>query len=395
VTLSGTKLIGIAASSIALVAGTATTAAAAVPAPARSVLQAQEDAIVAAGTPGVSAEVRDPAGVWRGVSGVGDVRNASKPDAGGEIRVGSISKTFIATMVLQLVAEHRVDLDTPVADYLPGLLPYPQPITVRELLQHRSGISDYVNSQPSAIWPTPESISTYRFRHYSPGRLIAIGVAKPLLFTPGSQWSYSNTNYVILGQLIEKVSGHPVTAELDRRILAPLHLRHTYLAGDFPLLPHPAEHGYEQLAAVRPLTDLTTYNMTWGSTAGAVVSTEADLNRFYDALLTGGLLPAAQLREMQRTVPMSDIDNYGLGLIGTTVCGTQIWGHDGSVPGYATYSFSSADGSRQITVSANQNLSASPASGQAINRLLATEFCGAVPSAAPAIARASDSPAAG
>jgi D-alanyl-D-alanine carboxypeptidase len=343
--------------------------------PPRSALQAAENAVVAAGITGLSVEVRDENGTWRSVAGHAAVNTQRPPNAAGEFRVGSITKSFIATMVLQLIAEKRIQLDAPISDYLPGLLPYKQNITVHELLQHRSGLVDYANMQPSVLWPTPQALSTRRFRTYTPLQLVHTATAKPLLFTPGTQWSYSNTNYIVLGLLIEKLTRHSVATELQRRIIGPLGLRHTYLAGVIPFLPNPAEHGYEQLAAGAPLTDVTTYNMTWAFSAGAIVSTTDDLNRFYRAVLTAKLFPSAQLSEMEQTVPINTIDGYGLGLMRAQACAGSIWGHDGSVPGFLTYSFSSADGQRQITVSMDRSLTVPAAVPEALNNLLLTEFC--------------------
>ena len=332
---------------------------------------------------GLRGQCRGPGrdGTWRGVAGTGDIRAGTAPDASGEFRVGSITKTFTATMILQLIAEHRIDLDAPISRYLPGLLPYKQTITVHELLQHRSGLVDYANIQPSVLWPTPQDLNTRRFLDYTPQQLLDIAAAHPLLFTPGSQFSYSNTNYIVLGLLIEKITGQPYAINLAQRILFPAGLHHTFLAGDIPFLPEPAEHGYEALSGpAGPQTDLTTYDMTWAWTAGAIVSTNDDLNRFYRALLTGKLLPAQQLAQMKQTVPMSAIDGYGLGLIGAEACGSTVWGHDGSVPGYRTFAFSSADGTRQISISVNRSLTAAPEVATAINTMLATEFCGTAPS---------------
>jgi D-alanyl-D-alanine carboxypeptidase len=369
-------VVGAALSTVALV----TPADAAAP-PARSLLQAQERAIVAAGIPGVSAVVRDEHGTWRGVTGTGDIRARTAPDPRGTFRVGSITKTFTATMILQLIAEHRLDLEAPISRYLPDLLPYRQSITIHQLLQHRSGLVDYANQQPSVLWPEPRDLDTRRMRSYTPLQLVRMATAHPLLFTPGSQYSYSNTNYVVLGMLIEKVTHHPYPVELLQRILLPAGLHHTFYPAGTPFLPDPAERGYEALGRpTGPLTDLTTYDMSWAYSAGAIVSTSDDLNRFFRALLTGRLLPPAQLKQMESTVPISPLDGYGLGLISAKACGSTIWGHDGSTPGYRTYSFSSADGTRQITISANRSLSASAEATAAINSMIATEFCGAVPS---------------
>ncbi|HVX45747.1 MAG TPA: serine hydrolase domain-containing protein, partial [Mycobacteriales bacterium] len=333
------------------------------------------------GIPGVSALVRDENGTWRGVAGTGDIRAGTRPDPAGEFRVGSITKTFTATMILQLVAEHRLDLEAPIGRYLPDLLPYQQSITIHQLLQHRSGLVDYANIQPSVLWPTPRDLDTRRFRSYSPRQLVGIATAHPLLFTPGTRFSYSNTNYIVLGMLIEKITHQSYPVELLQRILLPAGLHHTFYAAT-PYLPDPAERGYESLQGpAGPLTDLTAYDMSWADSAGAIISTSADLNRFYRELLTGRLLPAAQLAQMKSTVPTSPLDSYGLGLIGAEACGSTVWGHDGSVPGYRTFSFSTADGSRQITVSVNRSLTASTQASAAINTLLATEFCGSAPAA--------------
>ncbi len=386
-TISRRALIGsMAALTAVLTVVSPAQASTAPPPPPRSALQAAENAIVAAGITGLSVEVRDENGTWRSVAGHATVDSERQPNTRGEFRVGSITKSFIATIVLQLIAEKQVQLDAPISRYLPGLLPYQQSITVHELLQHRSGLVDYANMQPSVLWPTAQALATRRFRTYTPLQLVHIATAKPLLFTPGTQWSYSNTNYIVLGLLIEKLTHHSVAAELQRRIIGPLGLRRTYLAGAFPFLPNPAEHGYEQLAAGAPLTDLTTYNMTWAFSAGAIVSTTDDLNRFYRAVLTAKLFPPAQLAEMEQTVPINSIDGYGLGLMSAQGCAGTILGHDGSVPGFLTYSFDSTDGQRQITVSMDRSLTVPAAVPEAINNLLLTEFCygaGARPSLVP------------
>jgi D-alanyl-D-alanine carboxypeptidase len=343
------------------------------PPPARSVLQSQADAIVAAGAPGVSVAVRDEHGSWTGAAGVGDVTTGSRPDPRGRFRIGSITKSFTATMVLQLVAEQRIELNAPIGTYLPGLLPYQQPITVRNLLQHRSGLFEYGD----VLWPDPQTISDRRFRSYSPAQLVRVATEHPLQVEPGTEFFYSNTDYIVLGMLIEKVTQHSIATELRHRIVRPAGLRHTHLAGAVPLLPRPAMRGYEALGALDgPLTDLTAYNMTVSWTTGAIVSTAVDVNRFYRALLTGELLPAGQLAEMQQTVPAFPGFEYGLGLAGGELCGQQIWGHVGGVPGYTTYSFTRSDGERQITIAVNRSFTLDPAAHEAITTMLVTEFCG-------------------
>lgn len=347
------------------------TASAAVPAPpARSVLQDAANAVVAAGVPGVSVEVRDEHGSWSGVAGVGDLTTGTRPNPRRQFRIGSATKSFTATMVLQLVAEKRIELDAPIDRYLPGLLPYSAPITVRHLLQHRSGLFDYRD----VLWPNPQAVSDGRFRHYTPTQLVGIATRYPLGFTPGTEFAYSNTNYIVLGMLIEKVTHRSVADELERRILRPAGLRHTYLAGDLPVLRRPAMRGYELIDGA--WTDLTAYNMSVSWTTGAIVSTAADVNRFYRALLTGTLLPAAELRQMQQALPAFPGFGYGLGLANGKFCGQQIWGHVGGAPGYLTYAFTRSDGGRQIAITVNQSLTVGQQVNAAIGAMLATEFCG-------------------
>jgi D-alanyl-D-alanine carboxypeptidase len=333
----------------------------------RTGLEERAQAIVDAGAPGVVIEVSDEDGARSGTAGVGNLRTGAEPDPDGRFRTGSLTKSFTATMVLQLVEEGLVDLDAPVDDYLPGLLPYEEPVTVRELLQHRSGLYNYAET----LWPDPQAVREGRFEHYEPSELVGIATAHPLEPT---EFAYSDTGYIVLGMLIEEVTGNRIRTELAQRILRPVGLGETYLAGDFPLLPNPAMRGYEAVGQ-GPLTDLTVYNMSVSWTTGAIVSTSDDLNRFYRALVTGELLGDEQLAQMQETVPAFPGFAYGLGLAGTEVCGQQIWGHVGGAQGYLSYSFSSADGARQITVTANQSLTAAPEVSTAITEAIAAEFC--------------------
>lgn len=290
----------------------------------RSALQAAADAIVAAGAPGVEVAVEDEYGSWNGVSGIGDLRTGEAPDSGGPLRIGSITKSLTATMVMQLVAERRVELDAPIGEYLPGLLPYEEPITVAQLLQHTSGLHDYKED----LWPDVRAVRDGRYRTYTPEQLVAVATAYPLESVPGTAFAYSNTGYIVLGMLIEKVTGRSVESELRSRVLRPAGMRDTYLAGAFPFLPDPAMRGYESLDG--RMVDLTSYDMSVSWTTGALVSTSDDVNRFYAALLGGRLLPAEQLARMERTVEAFPGFGYGLGLAGGEFCGRRVWGHVGA-----------------------------------------------------------------
>ena len=369
-------------------AGTATAATAATATDPR---QTALDNAVQAGNPGIIAVASDRAGHWRGRAGVGDVATGARPNTTGRFRIGSVSKTFTATLVLKLAAKGKLALDDPIAKYLPGLLPYPQPITIRQLLQHTSGLPR--DLAPQYTWKTPPDLDTERFVHFGEVEAIHDSTVQPLLFPPGTNWSYSNTGYNVLALLVERLTGRPFERVLADWITEPLHLRDTFLPRDFPLVPDPALHGYEQAyPAPHGLTDVTAYNLTRYFGAGDVISSASDLNHFFHALLGGEPLPADLLAQMKTTVPWPNsggLLSYGLGLMRVSlnvVCGPNapvVWGHAGDVPGYNTWSMNDETGTQQITVESNLDITASAAA--ATRRLLAmvTEFCTpSVPNAA-------------
>lgn len=338
--------------------------------------QTAMDAAVAAGIPGMVAVADD----FRGVSGVASIERPGKPDASGRWRVASVSKVFVATLVLQLAAEKRVSLDEPVQRYLPGLLPYPEPITVRQLLQHTSGLPR--DLLPEDSWATGPEIDTERFEHFDSDDQIRLSTKQPLQFKPGTGWEYSNTGYNVLGLLVEKLSRKPLERVLDERITRPLHLRDTSLPRDFPFLIGPAARGYEQLYdAPRGLTDVTTYNYSRYFGAGGMVSSGADLNRFFEALLGGRLLPADLLAQMKTTVTARSGLDYGLGLmklnlkkLGACAKDVTIWGHGGDLPGYNTLSFRD-DAGKNISTLATVDLTASPEAALKRQLPMISEFC--------------------
>lgn len=308
---------------------------------ARSSLAASLDTLVTRhGIPGVAAELTDPrCGRWDTARGVADRKTGRPMRAEDRFRIGSVTKTFTATVVLQLVAEGRIALDAPVERYLPGLIRggdghgYDgRTITVRQLLQHTSGLPDYT----AALVQLP--VEQWRFRHAEPRELIATALKMP---PPEKKWHYATTNYLLAGLIVEKVTGHGVESEVTRRILRPLGLRDTYWPGDSARIRGSHSHSYFSATDEpdAPLSDGTEWNMTFGGAGGALVSTPADVNRFFRALFGGKLLPARQLAEMKRTVP-ADPDRlwpgarYGLGLIASPLeCGGWWWGHGGTVPG--------------------------------------------------------------
>ena len=353
--MTGVVALG-ALGAVVLAAGSAGAAPAdGAPAPDYDGLTQALKGVVAAGSPGAFARVSDAGSADHSVgAGTGDLSTNSPVNLGGQFRVGSITKNFTAVLVLQLVAQHKVDLDAPAAGYLPtGVLPADSPITVRELLDHRSGLYDYTNDILAG--PTIPGYQDFRYKVYDPKALVAQSLSHGSQFTPGSQYGYSNTNFVVLGLLVQQLTGKPYAQVLSERILAPLGLTHTRFVVPKVGIGGPHAIGYlTDDDRTQPMLDATDETASWIWTAGAAISSTADLNAYWRALTGGKLLPAAQLAEMEDMQPVDSTSGYGLGMRQYTLsCGTQVDGHDGIVEGYQTYSYSTQDGSRQVTVSAN------------------------------------------
>lgn len=276
-------------------------------------------------------------------AGVGDLATGAKVPVDGQIRAGSNTKTFTAVVVLQLVAEGKVGLDEPVETYLPGLLRGDgidgHRITVRQLLQHTSGLPEYVDKG---------SVLTHPTRYYEPRELLDAALAQKAHFAPGVKWEYNNTNYLLAGLIIQKVTGRPLGEEITKRVIDRIGLRHTYFPapGDMTIREaHPKGYNRDNDGSLRDHTEL---DPSWGWAAGALVSTNTDLNSFFTALLRGRLLPPAQLAQMRTTVAAEEIGpgaRYGLGLVSRPLsCEGLYWGHGGTLPGYNTAGGATDDG---------------------------------------------------
>lgn len=300
------------------------------------------------GAPGALAEIGETSGRTTVLtSGVADLATGAPIPADSRFRIGSMTKMYVATVVLQLVAEHRISLDAPIERYLPGVVRGEgndgREITVRQLLQHTSGLPDYLD------YVSMQSVLDDPLAHYSPQDLLDIALAHPPLFAPGTGWSYSNTDYVLAGMLIQAVTGHSYGEEIERRIIEPLGLRATSVPVDRTDIPGAHPRGYAELPGAAPL-DVSAFDPSIAYASGAMISSGADMDRFLSALLSGRLLPPAELRAMQTTVPTGDGSGYGLGLESIPLpCGGEFWGHDGGILGFATISGATADG-RQVTV---------------------------------------------
>ncbi|TDD12374.1 serine hydrolase domain-containing protein [Nonomuraea diastatica] len=201
-------------------------------------------------------------------------------------------------------------------------------------------------------------LTKVRFTSFTGEQLVRISTKHGPDFPPGTRWSYSNTDYVVAGLIIAKVTGRSYEEEVQRRILRPLRRRNTYLPGTRTTIPGPHAHGYmriDQDGQTRSV-DVTRLNPSWAGAAGAIISTTGDLNRFFAALLGGRLLPPAQLAAMKTTVPMGGPGGPrdGLGMVEWPLpCGMKVWGKDGSIQGFETQSVHSDDGRSHISISVN------------------------------------------
>lgn len=331
----------------ALAALTLTPAAAAQAAPARDVLQRELDSLVEKyDFPGALGTVRDSRGrVRHYTAGVGDLKTGAKVPADAYVRVGSNTKTYVAVVALQLAGEGKLDLDAPVEKYLPKVIRGNgndgRKITTRMLLNHTSGLPNYTADMPSIL--------ELRDRYQEPYELLQQGLAHRPTFPPGKGWAYSNTGYVALGLLIQRVTGRPVQEEITRRIIRPLGLKHTYWpgAGDQGIRkPHP--RGYHFSEPGGTAVDVTELDPSWGWAAGQLIATPGDVNRFFVALLDGKLLKPEQLRQLKKTVKPKDFlpgFEYGLGIFKIKLsCGGYAWGHGGDIDGYETRNGVTEDG---------------------------------------------------
>ncbi|MCY1016630.1 serine hydrolase domain-containing protein [Pyxidicoccus sp. MSG2] len=306
-------------------------------------------------------------GHWLGSSGVADIRTGAPIPADARFRIGSMTKVFTATVVLQLVAEGRVDLDRPVQHYLPRLLPdgVYAPITVRQLLNYTHGLPGVPVPQKDPAW-----FFENRYRRFSPRELVALALPEGPRFEPGTQQEYGNIGYIVAGLLIEKVTGRPYGEEVHSRILRPLHLRDTSVPGNDVTIPGPHAHGYEIVAAEgegcpagatayqgRCLVDVTVASQSVPWAAGEMISTTADLDRFLVALFKGRLLPRAQLEEMFTVPDVPDVKggraSFAAGLGRFVVNGFTLWGKSGDRHGYNNGMGATRDLRRRLVYSVN------------------------------------------
>ncbi len=349
---------------------------------------AMDELVRTARVPGVLARAEDGAGVWNGTAGVADRESGRPRQPGDRFRIGSITKTFVATVVLQLEAEGRLDLDDPVARHLPGVLRGHghdgRRTTVRQLLNHTSGVYDFTADPRFRHRYVGPGFLSHRFDSHTARELVRTAMRHPPSFAPGTGWAYSNTNYVLAGMVVEAVTGHGYAREIEERLLRPLGLRRTSLPGTSAEIPGRHGRAYSTLyrgipdpGGHRPkVHDVTALDPSLAGASGEMVSTAGDLIAFYRALLGGRLLPERQFAEMTTTVPTGEPsgDRYGLGLraLGLS-CGITVWGHGGGIHGSGSTAAITRNGAHAAVFNVNADWAADRGSSVA---LLEAEFCG-------------------
>ncbi|MFD3654573.1 serine hydrolase domain-containing protein [Streptomyces sp. NPDC058620] len=286
-----------------------------------------EDVRRQAGIPGAVVGLWMPGkGSYVRATGVADTATRRPMTTDMFVRIGSETKTFTVTALLKLVDDRKIRLDDPISAYIDGV-PNGDRITLRHLAEMRSGLFPY-----SADAGFEHDLMSDPSRTFTPQELLAYGFKHKNTFAPGKQFQYSNSNLILLGLVIEKVSGHRLADFIDRRVLRPAHLRHTLFptGAEFPE-PHP--RGYTDQTLSGEVADSTDWNPSWAWAAGAMISDLHDLRRWAKIVATGTLVsPEAQAERLKMLPTGFPGTSYGLGIFET---GGWI-GHNGSIPGYET-----------------------------------------------------------
>ncbi|WP_024758341.1 serine hydrolase domain-containing protein [Streptomyces exfoliatus] len=278
-----------------------------------------------AGVPGVIVGLSAPGkGQYLRSFGEADTAIGVPMSPGLYMRIGSETKTFTVTAVLELVDDGKIGLDDPISDYIAGV-PNGDKITLRNLASMRSGLFNYTGDEGfyKALTSDPD-------RPFTPQQLLDYSFKHPVEFQPGAEFQYSNTNTILLGLVVEKVAGMPLHEYIQENVVEPAGLRHTAFPTD-AAFPRPHAHGYTDQTASGEIEDATDWNPSWGWAAGAMTSNLQDMRSWAKTVATGTLLTPETQAERLKVYPTSTSgDGYGLGIFNI-----QGWiGHNGSLPGY-------------------------------------------------------------
>ncbi|MFD8458533.1 serine hydrolase domain-containing protein [Streptomyces antimycoticus] len=336
-------------------------------------LAAQGDA------PGAAVLIRRAGGGTRFVaSGVADVRTGRRIHRSDHFRAGSLTKTVIAAVTLRLAAQGRLGLDDTLEEHLPGLVRGHgndgRNITMRQLLNHTSGLFDYTEDPALA-----RQLSAAADGTRTPTSLVRTALTHRPYFAPGTKWHYSNTNYVLLGMVVQQITGRSYADQARREVLGPLRLHGTSFPGTRTTLPAPHGRAYTRESGTRDSgargdgarRDVTDLNPSYAGAAGELVSTLDDLSHLLSGLLRGTVVPRAELRQMRNT-SASD-GQYGMGLFPVRLsCGVTLWGHNGEINGSYALAVATPDGRHTLAYRLNSTATSGLA---AETSLLEAEFC--------------------
>ncbi|WP_223878450.1 serine hydrolase domain-containing protein [Microbacterium radiodurans] len=301
--------------------------------------------VMEAGAVGVAVDIRDGDTTASLAEGSADLRDDRAAQVGDPVRIASISKTVLAVVVLQLVEEGELSLDSTVQEVLPGLLDAaPADVTVQQLLAHTSGLPDYI----AALAPDVDAAIDGRDAVYEPRELLSVAQQQSWLAEPGTEFHYSNAGYTVLGLMVEGVTGSTVPDLMNERVLEPVGMDATqYPTGG--AMPDDSMHGYLRIDG--DLVDVTDYDPSFWSFGASLVSTVGDVSAFNAALQRGDLLQPTTLEQMRAI----GIEGYGLGVLaGGDACGAEppelVFGQRGNGFGYNAITLASPDGERVVTV---------------------------------------------
>ena len=308
---------------------------------------AVKSALPQTSAPGVVVGVVTPSGTWKGAYGVADPSTHAPMTVGVHTRIGSVTKTFTGTAIMQLAEAGKLSLDDKIAKYVPGI-PNGDRITLRQLANMTSGLPSYTRSKKfqDVLFSKPETV-------FTPKELLDIGLAEPPLFEPGASFDYSNTNTILLGMVIEKVTGKPVGQVLKEQIFDPLKLTNTSWPGDSIDMPTPFAQGFTlqgDFAKPDAPSNATHWNPSWGWTAGELISNIDDLLVYARALGTGHGLLGKAAQEERLTFPAAGGYGIGMGCVGGWV------GHTGELPGYNTTLYYNTGADLTVVVQTNSDI---------------------------------------
>jgi D-alanyl-D-alanine carboxypeptidase len=344
--------------------------------------------------PGVVILIRSKdQGEWSATFGTAEIGKDVPMNINDHFRIGSNTKTMTSTVILQLMEEGKLALDDPISKYRPDV-PNGENITLQQLAEMRSGLFSYtldpgfnktLDDDPQKAW--------------TPDELIKIGLSHPPDFAPGAQYEYSNTNIVLLGVVIEQLTGMSASQAFEERLFKPLGLSQTLLpAADDSSIPDPHSRGYQfgtnvetidsyavpaadlpkaLDGSLKPL-DFTDANPSWAWTAGGAISTPDEMADFVEGMVDGGLLdPATQKLRLDSVLPINPSATNGPGYgIGIVRFAPNVYGHDGQIPGFST--FMVRDPVAENTIIIGCNLAAEPTKGANAATVLAMPVIGAL-----------------